>query len=261
MHSVAMSDGCKINYRFDGETDRPVILLSNSLSATLDMWESQISDLTEHFRILRYDNRGHGGSDIAPGPYTIERFGRDARELIEALDVQPVAFCGLSLGGMVGMWLAANAPELLTRAVFANTTAYFGMPDLWNERIAEVEAKGMRFGAEATLQRWLTPEFREQNPDIAHKASDMIASNPVEGYVASAAGVRDVDLRSDLPNITTPVLVITGARDPSTPPGMGEAIVEAIPDARLAILDTFHLSNIEKADEFNRLIISFLSKN
>jgi 3-oxoadipate enol-lactonase len=259
MQMAEMSDGCRINYRFDGPPDAPVLLLSNSLSSTLEMWEPQVGELSSRFRVLRYDNRGHGASDVPPGPYTIERFGQDAKELIEALGVAPVAFCGLSMGGMVGMWLAANAPQLLTRAVFANTSAFFGNDEVWNQRIAAVEAGGMRAAAETTIQRWLTQDFRDANPAIAQETFDMIANNPVAGYVASAPGVRDVDLRAALPGITTPCLVIAGALDPSTPPAMGEAIVEAIPDARLAILDSAHMSNIEKADEFNRLVIKFLS--
>lgn len=260
MQSVAMSDGCKICYRFDGQADAPVLLLSNSLSSTLAMWEPQMAELSGQFRVLRYDNRGHGESDVPPGPYTIERFGQDAKELLEHLDVAPVAFCGLSLGGMVGMWLAGHAPQLLTRAVFANTSAYFGTPDVWNQRIASVESVGMQTAAEATIQRWLTQEFRDAQPEITQKTFDMITSNPAAGYLASAPGVRDVDLRLILPNIKTPALVIAGALDPSTPTAMGEAIVEAIPDARLAILDAAHLSNIEKTEEFNRLVLSFLSQ-
>lgn len=261
MQSAAMSDGCKINYRFDGQTDAPVLVLSNSLSSTLAMWERQISEFSKHFRILRYDHRGHGGSDVPPGPYTIDLLARDAKELIEKLDVAPVAFCGLSLGGMVGMWLAANAPHLLTRAVFANTSAYFGNPDIWNQRIASVEANGMQAAAEATIQRWLTQDFRDANPEITQKTFDMIANNSAAGYIAAAPGVRDVDLREALPRITTPSLVIAGALDPSTPPAMSEAILETIPDARLAILDSAHMSNIEKTDEFNRLVVSFLAQH
>ena len=259
MKSIAMSDGCKINYRFDGQDDAPVLLFSNALSSTLDMWEPQIAVLSNQFRVLRYDHRGHGASDLPPGPYPIDRLGQDARELIEGLGVAPVAFCGLSMGGMVGMWLAANAPQLLTRAVFANTTAYFSSPDIWDQRIADIEAGGMRSAAEATMERWLTRDFREAHPQIAQKTFNMIANNPVAGYLAAAPTVRDVDFRAALPKMMTPILVITGAVDPSTPPAMGEAIVEALPDARLAILDSAHMSNIEKADEFNKLVISFLS--
>ena len=260
MQELAMSDGCRIQYRFDGDPERPVILLSNSLSSTLEMWEPQIPVLTERFRVLRYDARGHGRSEVAPGPYEMERLARDAKELIEGAAAGcPVAFCGLSMGGMVGMWLASNAPGLLTRAVFANTSAYFGMPDVWNQRIAGVEAGGMQVAAEATIQRWLSQDFRDKNPGVTQKVFDMIANTPAAGYIAAASAVRDVDLRAGLPSITTPVLVIAGALDPSTPPAMGEAIVEAIPDARLAILDAAHMSNIESAEEFSRLVISFLA--
>lgn len=261
MQSIAMSDGCNINYRFDGQTDGPVLLMSTSLGSTLEMWEPQIAELSSHFRILRYDHRGHGGSDVPPGPYTIDRLGQDARELIEGLGVAPVAFCGLSMGGMVGMWLTANAQQLISRAVLANTTAYFDAPEIWNERMAAIKAGGMRTAAETTIERWLTQEYREEHPQITQQTFEMIANNPVAGYLAAAHAVRDIDLRAGLPGITTPVLVITGAADLSTPPAMGEAIVEAIPDARLAILDAAHMSNIEKVDEFNTLVISFLSKN
>ncbi len=261
MPMMTMSDGAAIHYQFDGDEALPPLMLSNSLGSTVDMWDLQIPALTEHFRVLRYDNRGHGASDVPDGPYTLERIARDAKELIEGLELGPLAFCGLSLGGMVGIWLAANAPQLLTRAVFSNTSAYFGQPEIWNQRIALVEAEGMQAAAEGTIQRWLTREFMESEPTTTAKLISMIAGISPKGYMASAAAVRDMDLRESLAKIECPVLVITGALDPSTPPAMGEAIVEGIPDARLAIFDCEHLSNIEKADEFNNLIISFLDQS
>ncbi len=260
MPMMTVSDGCALHYRFDGDGDRPVLVLSNSLGSTTEMWDPQIDALTGHFRVLRYDNRGHGASDVPPGPYTIERIARDAQDLIEGLELGPVAFCGLSMGGMVGMWLGANAPQLLTRAVFSNTSAYFGQPELWNQRIAAIEQEGMQAAAEGVIQRWLTAEFMQNDPVATAKALAMVAGISPAGYVAAAAGVRDVDLRDALARISIPVLVIAGALDPSTPPVMAEALVEALPDARLAILDAAHLSNIEKAEEYNKLIISFLSQ-
>lgn len=260
VQTISMSDGCRINYRFDGDEKLPALLLSNSLSSTFEMWAPQMPALTEHFRVLRYDPRGHGESGVGSTPCTIERLGMDARELIEQLGVGPLTFCGLSMGGMVGMWLAANAPGLFTKAVFANTSAYFGMPDVWNQRIEAVRASGsMQVAAETTIQRWLTQEFMDANPEIRDQVFAMIAGSPVEGYLTVAAAVRDVDLRESLPDIEIPALVIAGALDPSTPPAMSEVIVEAIPNARLAILDSAHLSNVEKADEFNSLVISFLA--
>jgi 3-oxoadipate enol-lactonase len=259
MPTFTTSDGCALNYRFDGEDGRPVLLLSNSLGSTMAMWEPQIAALTQHFRVLRYDNRGHGGSSVPAGPYTIERIARDARELIEGLSLAPALYCGLSLGGMVGMWLCQNAPQLLSRVVLCNTTAYFGQPEVWNQRLAMIDNEGLQAVANATVQRWLSAEFMAQNPDIAAQCVAMIASTPVDGYKASVLAVRDVDLRAGLTGITLPVLVIAGALDPATPPAMAEAIADAIPHARLAILDALHLSNIEKADEFNKLVIRFLT--
>ena len=261
MPMFTASDGCALHYTFDGDSGRPILLLSNSLGSTIDMWAPQVPALTQHFRVLRYDNRGHGASDVPAGPYTMERIALDAKELIEGLEIGPVAFCGLSLGGMVGMWLGANAPQLLTRAVLANTSAYFGQPELWNQRIALIENEGMQAAAEGVVQRWLTSEFMRNDPAAAAKCLAMVAGIAPSGYVAAAVAVRDMDLREALPNIPIPVLVIAGALDPATPPVMAEAIVETVPNARLAILDAAHLSNIEKADEFNSLIMSFLAQD
>jgi 3-oxoadipate enol-lactonase len=210
--------------------------------------------------VLRYDNRGHGASDVPPGPYTLARIGRDAQELIEGLKLKSVVFCGLSLGGMVGMWLGANAPHLLSRAVLANTSAHIGQPEIWNQRIALIESEGMGAAAGGIIQRWLTKEFMDQNPAMTAKMLAMVAGIPPAGYVAAAKAVRDMDLRASLPSIKTPVLVIAGARDPATPPAMGEAITQDVPNARLAILDAAHLSNIEKPEEFSGLVVNFLAQ-
>jgi 3-oxoadipate enol-lactonase len=233
-------------------------MLSNSLGSTLDMWDLQMAALTEHFQVLRYDNRGHGASDVPAGPYSMARIGRDAQELIGGLKLPPVVFCGLSLGGMVGIWLGINAPHLVTRAVLANTSAHIGQPDIWNQRIALIEAEGMHAAAGGIIQRWLTPEFIERHPALTAKMLAMLAGIPPKGYTATAVAVRDMDQRAALPTITMPVLVIAGALDPATPPAMGEAIANSIPGARLAILNAAHLSNVELPDEFNKLLVTFL---
>lgn len=261
MPMISMSDGCALHYRYDGDESRPVLMLSNSLGTTHEMWDPQMKALTEQFRVLRYDNRGHGASDVPDGPYTIARIGRDAQELIEGLKLASVAFCGLSLGGMVGMWLGANAPYLVTRAVLANTAAYIGQPEIWNTRITLIEKEGMGAAASGIIQRWLTKEFMDANPAMTAKILAMIAGIPPAGYIAAAKAVRDMDLRPSLASIATPVLVIAGARDPATPPAMAEAIAQDIPNARLAILDAAHLSNIEQSAEFSKLAAKFLAQS
>jgi 3-oxoadipate enol-lactonase len=234
-------------------------MFSNSLGATLEMWEPQAEALAGRFRLLRYDNRGHGASDVPAGPYSLERIARDAGELIEGLRLAPVYFCGLSLGGMAGQWLAANAPGLLSRAVLANTSCYVGQPEVWNQRITLIQQEGMNAAASGIIQRWLTRDFIDAEPIETARLLAMVAGIPPVGYIAAAKAVRDMDLRPDLARIRIPVLVIAGARDPATPPAMAEAIAGGIANARLAILDTAHLSNIENPREFNTLLANFLA--
>jgi 3-oxoadipate enol-lactonase len=257
MPIMTASDGCSIHYRFEGEEGRPVVVLSNSLGARLEMWEPQVASLVERYRVLLYDNRGHGQSDVPPGPYTLERIATDARELMAELDLGPVLWCGISLGGMVGMWLGANAPHTLERAVFANTSVLVGPPEMWNQRIQVIETQGMEALAKVGVQRWLTPAFAAAHPDINARLTRMIAETPAKGYIATATAIRDMDLRDSLPRITTPVLVIAGSYDPATLPAMGEQIASSIVGARFALLEAAHLSNVEQPEEFNRLVRNF----
>jgi 3-oxoadipate enol-lactonase len=257
MPFMKASDGCAIHYRFEGEEDRPVVMLSNSLGSRLEMWEPQIASLTERYRVVLYDNRGHGRSDAPPGPYTLERIATDARELIAELDVGSVLWCGVSLGGMVGMWLAANAPQTLKRAVLANTSALIGPPDMWSQRIQVAETQGMELLAKVVVQRWVTAGFAAEHPDIAARMERMIAETPTQGYVATCMAIRDMDLRDSLSRIAVPVLVIAGSQDQSTPVAMGEQLVASIAGARFAIIEAAHLSNVEQPEEFNRLVRNF----
>jgi 3-oxoadipate enol-lactonase len=257
MPFMKASDGCSIHYRIEGEEGRPVVMLSNSLGSTLEMWEPQIASLIERYTVLLYDNRGHGRSDVAPGPYTLERIASDAKELIADLDVGPVLWCGVSLGGMVGMWLGANAPQVLRRAVLANTSPRFPAPEIWDQRIQMIEAEGMEALAKVGVQRWLTPEFAAEHPDISARLQRMIAETPAAGYIATAHAIRDMDLRPALAKISVPVLVIAGSQDPATPCTMGEQISSGVKGARFALLEAAHLSNVEQPEEFNRLVRNF----
>ncbi len=257
MPFITTSDGCSVFYRFDGDEDKPVAMLSNSLGSTHEMWEPQMAALTERYRVLRYDNRGHGQSDAPPAPYAMDRIASDAKELIEALGVGPVLWCGVSMGGMVGMWLGANAPDLLRRAVLANTSPLIGPPEIWNQRLAVIEDQGMEVLSKAVVQRWLTALYAAGHPETAAKLTAMIAATPAHGYAGTAAAIRDMDLRDLLPRIRVPVLVIAGSQDQSTTVVMGEQIAAGVPGARLEILEAAHLSNIEQPDAFNGLVREF----
>jgi 3-oxoadipate enol-lactonase len=221
------------------------------------MWDRNVPELAEHFRVLRYDQRGHGGSPVPPGPYSIDDFGRDVIALMDRLEIERASFCGLSLGGMTGLWLASEAPERIERLIPACASAYVGAPEIWEERIAAVEAGGVEAVADATLGRWLTDDADEQTREFLR---GQLVGTPRDGYAAGAAAVRDLDLRDQLRSISAPTLVITADQDLSIPPEHGEAIAAAIPGARLTMLENArHLANVERPEAFNRAVIDFLS--
>jgi 3-oxoadipate enol-lactonase len=204
--------------------------------------------------MLRYDQLGHGLSEVPPGPYTVEQLGRELLGLLDSLELARVSFCGLSLGGAVGQWLGAHAPERIHRLVLAGTTAYFGPPERWIERAAQVEAEGMGPVAEATMARWFTPGFAGTAP-----YQEALASTPAEGYIACCNALAVWDFRSELIGISAPTLVVVGADDPATPPEQAEAIAEGIPGARLAVIPgAAHLVNVEQPEAFNRAVLDHL---
>jgi 3-oxoadipate enol-lactonase len=251
--------GARLHYRFDGPADAPVVLLSNALGATLAMWDPQVPALAARRRVLRYDSRGHGGSGVTPGPYTIEQLARDALGLIDALRIQRVRFCGLSMGGMVGQWLGAHAPQRLAQLILANTAARVGPPEAWNTRIEAVRSGGMAAIADAVLGRWFTPAFHAASPAEVRQVRAMLLASPPDGYVACCAAVRDMDQRDAVAAIAAPTLVVAGTHDLSTPPAEGRFLAGRIAGARYVELPAAHLSNIEAADAFTRALIGFLA--
>jgi 3-oxoadipate enol-lactonase len=242
-----------------GPQDAPVLVLSNSLGATLEMWDAQAEALAERFRVVRYDTRGHGGSDVPPGPYSIDDVGGDVVALLDHLGVERAHFAGLSLGGMTGMWLGFNAPERIERLVLLCTSPLLGPPDGWADRAALVRERGTEAIVDATLERWLTDDFRAEHPNTVQWLTAMLVGMPDQGYANCCAVVEHMDLTDGLPHIAAPTLVIAGAQDPSTPPEHAEGIVAAIPDARLEVLDPgAHLINVERPDDVTRLIVEHL---
>ncbi len=252
-------DGCRIHYRLDGPGDAPVLLLSNSLGTAMGMWDLQLSAFASRFRVLRYDSRGHGDSDAPAGPYTIERLGQDALDLLDALGIDRAHVCGVSKGGMVGMWLGTRAPDRVGRLALCNTSARMEPASAWDGRIRAVREGGMAAVTDAVLARWFTPAFREARADRVEPVRRMLLATPSEGYAACCAAIRDMDQRETIRAIRAPTLVVVGAHDPSTPPEHGRLVADRIPGARLVTLPAAHLSNIEAASAYNEAVLDFLS--
>jgi 3-oxoadipate enol-lactonase len=252
-------DGVGFNVTLDGPENKPPLMLSNSLGTNLHMWDPQIPELTKHFRVIRYDSRGHGKSGAPDGPYSIDELGRDALAIMDALELDQVHWIGLSKGGMIGQWLLTHAPERIGRAVLANTGSHMPPPDLWNQRIRTALDKGMEELTPGVIERWFTPEFRAREPDTVEKIVRMLHTTPPHGYAGSCSAIRDMDQRESIRSVTNPVLVVVGSRDPATPPEMGKHIASTIRGARIVTLDAAHLSNIEQADAFNQAVIDFLT--
>lgn len=241
-----------------GQAGAPVLLLSNSLSSDMTMWDDQVPRFEEHFRVVRYDARGHGKTRASPAPYTIERLGRDALAVLDALRIEHAHFCGLSLGGMVGMWLATYAGERLSRIVLSNTSAHMGPPSLWDGRIALAREGGMEATVEATVNRWFPSAFHQRAPQTIERMRAMIRRTSVEGYVGCCEAIRDMDQRRSIRAIRTPTLVVIGANDPATTPEAGQEIQRAIPGSTVARLDAAHISNVEQPDAFTSTVLRFL---
>jgi 3-oxoadipate enol-lactonase len=248
----------QIHYEWNGPEQAPVLLFCNSLGTTWRMWDPQVADFSKHFRVLRYDTRGFGESTVTPGSYTIAQLSWDVVHLLDVLGLGSVHFCGLSMGGMTGMFLGANASKRLHKIVLCNTSAKFGTPETWNARINAVREGGMKAVASSVIERWLTPAYRESHPAETSVALAMLESANPQGYMANCAAVRDADLRETLAKVQVPALVLAGSHDLSATPADGQFLAGRIPGARYAEVSAAHLSNIEAHDEFNRTVLEFL---
>ncbi|WP_306212557.1 3-oxoadipate enol-lactonase [Actinoplanes sp. RD1] len=240
-----------VHHEVTGPADAPPLLLINSLGADLRMWDPQLPALADRFRVIRYDARGHGRSPVPPGPYSLADLAGDATALLDHLGIGRAHVCGLSLGGMTAMWLAAHHPARVDRLVLCCTSALLGPPSAWAARAATVLSAGTGAVADAVVDRWVI------NADKSY-LRDMIAATDPVGYAAACAAIEHMDLRADLPGITAPTLVIAGADDPATPPSHGVAIAAAIPGARLEIVPGAHLATWEHAAIVNPLLLEAL---
>lgn len=260
MAFVKLAEG-ELHYQLDGPVDAPVLVLSNSLGTDLNMWDIQMAAFTEHFRVLRFDTRGHGKSLVTEGPYSIEQLGHDVIALLDALDIQRVHFCGLSMGGLIGQWLGINAGARLQRLVVCNTAAKIGTPEVWNPRIEMVLRDGtaaMVALRDASIARWFTADFAAANPHQAQQITDMLAATSPQGYAANCAAVRDADFRAQLASIKVPTLVIAGTEDAVTPPAGGHFIQNQVKGAEYVEFYAAHLSNVQAGAAFSERVVEFL---
>jgi 3-oxoadipate enol-lactonase len=249
-----------LSYELSGPEGAPVLLMGGSLGTTLDMWRYQ-APLADRFRLVRFDHRGHGASPEPPGPYEISDLGADVLELMAALRCERASYCGLSIGGMVGMWLAANAPERVDRLVLICTAAQMPPASAWRGRAdAVLAARSTAPIAGPIVERWLTPEFAAAHPEVHHWLLGMLATSPVQGYVACCGAIERMDLRDSLPRITAPTLVISGSADLAAPIARQRLIAAAIPDARHEIVaPAAHIAAVEQPERINQLIEEHLT--
>lgn len=256
------ANGIQLYYEVAGPADAPAVMLSNSLGTRLEMWDPQMQALTERYRVLRYDSRGHGRSDAPEGPYTIDMLAQDALGLLDALGIERAHFCGLSKGGMVGQVLAAKHRDRLISLALCSTSCHMPAREMWEERIRVATEQGMAALADGVIERWFTEPFRREPSIAVDRIRQMILDTPAHGYAGCCAAIRDMDLRELIRGIRVPTLVIVGDKDPATPPKMAEEIQSRIPGARLEVVpDAAHLVNIEQDVVFDAALMSLLDRH
>ena len=264
MAELASVNGTRIAYTWDGPEDAPVVTMSHSLSANHSMWDPQMPALTDAYRVLRFDTRGHGASDAPGGDYTLDQLADDVIGLWDELGIESTHYCGLSMGGMIGQTLGLKAQDRLRTLVLCDTAS--GYPAeakaQWGDRIKAARANGMAASIDATIERWFSPGFIESDPETIDRVRAMIAATPVDGYCGCGAAIAQLALTDRLGEIRVPTLVIVGEEDPGTPVSMSETIRDGIPGAELVVLPVArHLSNMEDVEGFNAALRSFLDKH
>ena len=251
-----------LNYTLSGPEGAPILMFSNSLGTNYHMWDQQAALFSKNWRVLRYDTRGHGASEVTPGPYTIDQLAGDVINLLDYLKIERVHFCGLSMGGFIGQALALGWPSRITSLVLANTAAYLGPKERWDDRLAMIQKVGLRAISKDVLGLWFTDGFLESAPDIWTKMQEMYCANDLDGNIASSLAIRDADFRNDIKRIQMPTLIIYSVNDLATPAELSKFIGGEISGAILAgINQAGHISNIEQPEIFNAHLGKFLNEN
>lgn len=243
-----------LNYQTFGDKTKPALIFSNSLGTNYTMWQPQIDALQQDFYIICYDTRGHGQSSTPSYPYTIAELGQDVVALLNHLNINKANFCGISMGGLTGQWLAINKPDYFNKIIVSNTAAKIGNKEAWQERANKVRKEGLQPIADTAASRWFTEGFIKDNPQIIKKLSDDLATGSPDGYANCCEALAMADLRDELHKASVPMLVIGGEKDPVTTVADAQAIVDMAPNAKLAIIDASHIANVERAEDFIRCI-------
>ncbi len=259
MPVITSHDGTPIDVEVTGPDNAPVLMLSSSLGTTKHMWDPQMAAFAGKYRVVRYDRRGHGKSGVPQGPYNMEMLGRDAIAVMDGLGLKTINWLGLSMGGMEGMWLGANAGDRIEKLILSNTSTYYADKTPWNTRIENVTKGGSVAAiADAVINAWLTQNFQKANPAETARMKEMMIATPVEGYLACCAAVRDMDHREIIKSITVPTLIIAGAKDMATNVEAAEFIRDRIKGSQLAIVDGAHISNVEQPEAYAKEVLTFL---
>lgn len=253
-----MSGGARIDYSVAGAPTAPTLLFINSIATTRELWARQVPRCSRSFRVITYDARGHGFSQVTAGGYTIEQLGRDALAILDDAGAESAHVCGISLGGLTAMWLGVHAPRRVSSLVLANTAARIGSVEMWTERMAFVQQQGMGALAEMTMPRWFTEDFRTREPLTVERFKAMVESCSTDGYLGCCAALRDEDLRQAIGSIRCPALCIAGTSDMATPPEALRFIHERIAGSKMVLLDAAHLTNVEQHEAFNDELMGFL---
>lgn len=250
----------RLAYRLDGPEDAPVVVLSNALGTTLEMWRPQVRALAVTRRLLRYDHRGHGRSEVPPGPYAIADLGADLLELLDRLGIERCSFAGISLGGVIGMWLAAAAAERIDRLALVSTVTRFGSRDGWIQRAAEVRAQGMAGTAAAAIERWFTPALRAREPALVERFRLMLEQTPPEGYAGCCEALAECDFAGRLGAIRAPTLVVAAEFDATAPPDQARSMAAAIQRSRLVVIEgAAHMANVDRPEVVTAALVEHLT--
>ena len=248
----------KTNYKIQGTPNSPVLMFSNSLGADLSMWDELVPLLLPYFRVLQYDTRGHGQSELIEGPYTIERLGKDVISLLDQLNIDKVYFCGLSMGGLIGQYLGIHHPDRLHKLILSNTDSKIGTAEKWNERINTINEQGMQAIVDGTMEKWFTTSYHKTNPARVTQMKELFLANKTAGYSACCAAIGAADFRSEIKKITAETLIITGDEDAVTNVVQAEGLQKEIPNAKLKVFPARHLPSTELPMEYADTLIDFL---